>query len=240
MSDNRVIVVGGGIGGLSLGIGLQRKGVAVDIYEREPEVRELGTGTGIQAVAQQGLQMLGLGEAVEAIGGAPFEWQLLVTREGRQMAKIPRRGEAFVVNRGELLEVFKREIDMSAVHTSMQCVSFDQDESGVTARFADGTEQRGAVLVGADGVRSVTREQVVGDGPPLYSGWSAWRGMFEYTHPTLPVTSSEQVWGPGSVFGMFPSNERLFWWAAAVLPEGAVDSPAGRKHDVMQTYSVWP
>src|SRR5437588_102013 len=106
MSDNKVLVIGGGIGGLSTAIGLTRSGVPVEVFERMPEVQELGTGTGIQRVAQEGLAMLGLGEAVEAIGGTPFQKQLLVSRSGRTMATIPRRGEAFVVHRGELMELF--------------------------------------------------------------------------------------------------------------------------------------
>jgi 2-polyprenyl-6-methoxyphenol hydroxylase-like FAD-dependent oxidoreductase len=236
-----VIVIGGGIGGLSAAIGLQRRGVPVTVFERMPEVREIGTGTGIQRVAQQALELLDLGGDVREIGGTPFEVQLLLTRTGRTMATIPRRGEAFVVHRGELLEVFKRALgDEVGVHCGSECVGFEQDERGVTARFADGREERGAVLVGADGVRSIVRQQLVGDGPPVYSGWTAWRGMFKYTHPTLPLTTSEQVWGPAAVFGLFPCNDRLFWWASQVRPEGAVDPPIGRKRDVAQTYAGWP
>ncbi len=131
MSDDRVIVIGGGIGGLSTAIGLNRRGIPVTVYERMPEVREIGTGTGIQRVAQQGLEMLGLGEAVREIGGTPFEVQLLVARNGRTMATIPRRGEAFVVNRGELLEVFKRALaDKVAIECNSECVGFEQAGAG--------------------------------------------------------------------------------------------------------------
>ncbi len=241
MSDDKVIVIGGGIGGLSTAIGLSRHGIPFSVHERMPVVMEMGTGTGIQRVAQQALEMLGLGDHVREIGGTPFEVQLLVSRKGRTMANIPRRREAFVVNRGELLDVFKRVLaDKVEVQCSAECVGFEQDDRGVTARFADGREERGAALVGADGVRSVIRQHVVGDGPPPYSGWTAWRGMFEYTHPTLPRTTSEQIWGPAAVFGLFPCDDRLFWWASEVRPEGAVDPPIGRKRDVAQTYSGWP
>ncbi len=243
MADgNKVIIMGAGIGGLSLAVGLRRNGVACSIHECRPEVAELGTGTGIQRVAQQGLEMLGLGESLRDVAGQPFEALLLKSyKAGRPMAKIPRRGEAFVVHRGELLEVLKRELgDLSLIRCNSECVGFEQDSDGVTARFADGTTDRGAVLIGADGVRSVVRAQIVGDGPPLYSSQIAWRGMPVYTHPTLPSNISEQVWGPKTLFGMFPCKERLFWWASDVRPEGQADPPSGRKQDLLATFGDWP
>jgi 2-polyprenyl-6-methoxyphenol hydroxylase-like FAD-dependent oxidoreductase len=242
MDDSRVIIVGAGIGGLSLAVGLKRQGVPISVHERASEVREIGTGTGIQRVAQQGLEMLGLTDAIRAIGGQGFEELKLKTyKRGRTMATIPRRGEAFVVHRGELLEALQRALgDMALVRCDSQCVGFEQDADGVTAKFADGSDERGAALIGADGVRSVIRSQVLGDGPPLYSTQTAWRGMPTYTHPTLPLNVSEQVFGPKAIFGLFPCNERLFWWASEVRPEGEGDPPKGRKQDLLDTFAGWP
>ncbi len=242
MADNAVIIVGAGIGGLSLAVGLKRQGVPISVHERASEVKEIGTGTGIQRVAQQGLEMLGLTDAIREIGGQGFEeLRLKSRRKGRTMAAIPRRGEAFVVHRGELLEVLKRELgDMSVVRCDSQCVGFEQDAEGVSAKFADGSSERGAALIGADGVRSVIRSTVLGDGPPVYSTQTAWRGMPVYTHPTLPLNISEQVFGPQAIFGLFPCNERLFWWASEVRPEGQGDPPAGRKQDLLDTFAGWP
>jgi 2-polyprenyl-6-methoxyphenol hydroxylase-like FAD-dependent oxidoreductase len=239
---DRVVIVGAGIGGLSLAVGLRRSGVPIAVYERQPEVRELGTGTGIQRVAQQGLEMLGLREPLQQIAGTPFQALLLKShKRGRTMATIPRRGEAFVVHRGELLEVLKRELgDESLIRCDAECVGFDQDEQGVTARFADGTSARGAVLVGADGVRSTIRQQILGDGPPRYSGQTAWRGMPVYEHPGLAPDISMQVWGPHALFGLFPCKERLFWWASDVRPEREGDPPGGRKQDLLRTFAGWP
>lgn len=242
MGDDKVMIVGCGIGGLSLAVGLQRNGVPISVHEIQPEVKELGTGVGIQRVAQQGLVMLGLSEAVERIGGTPFEEQLIrSSRTGRILARIPRRGEAFIVNRGELLAALLEQLpDPSVITCSSEFVGYEQDERGTIARFADGREERAAALVGADGARSVTRRQVVGDGQPQYSGQTAWRGMPKWTHPTLPLNVSEQVWGPGTVFGLFPCNERMFWYASDVRPEGSFTAPSARKADLLRTFGDFP
>jgi salicylate hydroxylase len=67
------MIIGGGIGGLSAAVGLLRNGTPVEVHEREAEVKELGTGVGIQRVAQQGLEMLGLSAALREVAGQPFE-----------------------------------------------------------------------------------------------------------------------------------------------------------------------
>jgi 2-polyprenyl-6-methoxyphenol hydroxylase-like FAD-dependent oxidoreductase len=130
--------------------------------------------------------------------------------------------------------------DMDLVRCNTECTGFTQDENGVTAKFADGSTDRGAALIGADGVRSVIREQTVGDGPPTYSTMTAWRGMPAYRHPRLPPNISQQVYGPEAIFGMFPCKERLFWWASEVRPEGQGDPPGGRKADLLGTFGSWP
>jgi 2-polyprenyl-6-methoxyphenol hydroxylase-like FAD-dependent oxidoreductase len=241
MSETRVMVAGGGVGGLSTAVGLCRRGTPVVLYERAPAIQELGTGVGIQRVALQALELLGLGDVVRQIGGDPLQELRLLSQDGRLMATIPRRGEAVVVDRGQLVELLRRELEQhNVIVCDAQLVGFNQDSDGVTARFADGREERGATLVGADGVRSVVREQLLGDGPPLDSGWTAWRGMPAYRHPTLPRDVSEQVWGPAGLFGLFPCGERMFWWGGSFRARRVPHSPTAHKRELLDTFGSWP
>ncbi len=77
-------------------------------------------------------------------------------------------------------------------------------------------------------------------GKPRYGGWTVWRGMPEYTHPSLAPDMAEQIWGPATVFGMYPVRSRLFWYAGAVRQEGAGDSPGGRQRDLLSIFGDWP
>ncbi len=242
MGDDKVIIIGGGIGGLSAAVGLQQRDIPVVVHEKQPAIRELGTGVGIQRVARQGIAMIGLEEPLSAIESERYEALRHVSyKNGRTLAMIPWHRAVAAVHRGELLEMLKGALpDQSIVRCSSECVGFEQDPGGVTARFADGREERGIALIGADGLQSVIRKQVVDDGKPRYGGWTVWRGMPEYTHPSLAADMAEQIWGPATVFGMYPVRSRLFWYAGAVRQEGAGDSPGGRQRDLLSIFGDWP
>jgi 2-polyprenyl-6-methoxyphenol hydroxylase-like FAD-dependent oxidoreductase len=237
-----VIVVGGGIGGLAAAASLRARGVPVEVFERQPELRELGTGVGIQRVAAQALAMLGLRDRLREISGPGFMALRQVSwRDGRTIAEIPWHREVVTVHRGELLDLIARAVgDPGIIHCGMECVGFRQDDAGVTALFADGSEARGAVLVGADGLRSVIRGQLIDDGPPRFAGATIWRALPEYEHESLGLDYAQQVYGPALIFGMFPVDKRLFWWASACRPEGAGDPPIGRKADLLGMFDGWP
>jgi 2-polyprenyl-6-methoxyphenol hydroxylase-like FAD-dependent oxidoreductase len=243
LDDNKVIIIGGGIGGLTAAVALQQRDIPVVVHEKQPEIRELGTGVGIQRVARQAISMLGLEEPLRSIEGERYEALRHVSyKNGRTLAMIPWHRAVAAVHRGDLLEVLKEALpDQSIVRCASECVGFEQDPGGgVTARFTDGREDRGIALIGADGLHSVVRKQVVNDGEPRYGGWTVWRGMPEYTHPSLAPDMAEQVWGPASVFGMYPVRSRLFWYAGATRPEGAGDPPGGRKRDLLSIFGDWP
>jgi 2-polyprenyl-6-methoxyphenol hydroxylase-like FAD-dependent oxidoreductase len=240
--SDRVLVIGGGIGGLTAAVALRAGGVPVEVFERQPELRELGTGVGIQRVAAQALSMLGLRDQLRGISGPGFEaLRLLSWRDGRTLAAVPWHREVVAVHRGELLEMLARAVgDLSIVHCGMECVGFRQDGAGVTALFADGHEERGAALVAADGLHSVIRAKLIDDGAARYSGATVWRALPEYTHRSLGLDFAQQVYGPASIFGMFPIDGRLFWWGSQIRAEGAVDPPIGRKQDLLNTFAGWP
>lgn len=242
MNDRRIIVIGGGIGGITAAAALQSAGLPITVFEKQPKLSAVGTGVAIQNIAQRALETLGLLARLHAISGEAYqEHRFLAHDDGRVLASIPRFGEVVVVHRGELLQMlFDSLKHPTLVRLDSECVGFEQDEHGVTARFADGREERGLALIGADGQKSVIRAQVVADGPPRFGGMAGWRAMPVYRHPTLAPDMSYQVFGPGAIFGLFPAGDRLFWWAGARKAEGVGDAPIGRKAELLELYAGWP
>jgi 2-polyprenyl-6-methoxyphenol hydroxylase-like FAD-dependent oxidoreductase len=102
-----------------------------------------------------------------------------------------------VVLRVDLLRALATEVGPDAVSLGARCVGYKQDTDGVAAHFADGTEWRGDVLIGADGLHSLVREQLFSKCRPRYAGYTCWRGLAEFEGEALPAGLEFEAWGRG-------------------------------------------
>jgi len=191
----KVLVIGGGIGGLSAALSLHAAGVEVDVFEQVSKIEALGVGINLQPNAVRELVELGLGEALAAVGIETSE--LHYYNKFGQLIWTEPRGRAagykwpqYSINRGDLhqvlLDAVHQRLGAQRVHTGHQFVSFTQDGQRVTASFVDRATGEalppyyGTALVGADGIHSKVRRQLYPDeGAPVSSGRIQWRGVIE-------------------------------------------------------------
>lgn len=235
----RAIVVGGGIGGLSAANALRRAGIEAAVFERAPGPPEVGVGVGLWSNAPRVLKDLGLYEAVRGIGaeigGETRSWsggRLFGYSAGEMRRRY--KEASVVVHRADLQGVLLAALPEGSVRYGARLVGFSEDGEEVVARFADGREETGDLLVGADGLRSATREALVGDGPPLYAGLTAWRGVAEGADCFAPEGEGLNLWGRGSEFGVMNiGGGRAYWFLTKNAPEGEPESPAGRKSKIL-------
>ena len=232
----KIIVVGGGIGGLTAAIALGKVGIETHVYERAPELREVGAGVGLAANALRALDVLGLGRAIrsQSLGGMQGG---LRNPKGEVLVAIPtdelkkQIGTVTVMHRAELLEELAREVGPERLHLGRTCTGFEQDQDGVVARFHNGETARGDALIGADGLRSVVRTHLFGNQPVRYSGYTAWRAVVEFDGGHNQ--GIEETLGRGCRFGIVPmSRGRVYWFATKNAAEGERD-PEGRTKDVL-------
>lgn len=223
----KAIVIGGGIGGLTAAIALRRVGVEAVVFERAAEMREIGAGVSIWTNAVKALAKIGLADAVRAGG-----------REGISGALEERFGPNVLTTRPGIQQTLLSALPQDAVRLDAECAGFRQDDSGVTALFADGSEERGDLLVGADGLYSAVRAGLFDDGPPRYAGFTAWRGMTRVE--SVPENTSFEAWGRGGLFGVAPlGGGDFYWFATKNAPEGEGDAPAGRKAELLERFGSW-
>jgi 2-polyprenyl-6-methoxyphenol hydroxylase-like FAD-dependent oxidoreductase len=231
----RVIVVGGGIAGLSAAIALRRTGSEVVVLERAPRVDPVGAGITLFANAMSALDRLGAREAVAARGAAATRSAIL-TSDGRELTRVP----------SDLLEgtIALHRADLQAelaaasgdLHLGVEVTAIEQGEDGVVARSTDANEERGDLLVGADGLRSVVRPAIA-DVPIRYAGYTAWRGVSSVPVETGCLTES---WGVGERFGLVDIGRgRTYWFATKNAPEGEPDEPGGRKAEIHRRFAGW-
>ncbi|MEX2126654.1 MAG: 3-hydroxybenzoate 6-monooxygenase [Xanthobacteraceae bacterium] len=188
MSEDAILIAGGGLGGLAAALGLARKGRRSLVLEQAPQFGEIGAGIQLAPNAFHSFDALGIGE--RARRGAVFidELVLMDAVGGERITHIP-LGEPFrnrfgnpyaVVHRADLHEALLdacKESGLVDLRVSSRFDRFEQDSRGVTAILATGNKVSGAALVGADGLWSSVRAQLVNDGSPIVSGHTTYRSV---------------------------------------------------------------
>ena len=187
-SSNRTIVIGGGIGGLTAGLALLKRGVDVDIYEQAPELKEVGAGLQTSSNGTRVLYALDLKEPLSDLQVTPSNREIRHWKTGETWNwfnlgadSVDRYGTPHIMmHRGDLQGVLAdavRQVKPDAIHLNSRCVAVSQTSRHVGVRFEDGETVSGAYVVGADGIHSKVRESLFGPSQPSFVGCVAWRGL---------------------------------------------------------------
>jgi 5-methylphenazine-1-carboxylate 1-monooxygenase len=187
----KVIVVGGGIAGLTLGLSLQQAGIEVRIYEAISDLAPLGVGINLQPAAVRELTELGLGTPLER-AAVDIRGLVFFNRLGQLICSEPRGVSAgykwpqYALHRGELqfllLRATRERLDDDGFRDGLRLASFEQNSRRVVATFADSTSQtivtdEADILVGADGIHSKVRRLLYpNEGEPRFARQLLWRG----------------------------------------------------------------
>jgi 2-polyprenyl-6-methoxyphenol hydroxylase-like FAD-dependent oxidoreductase len=244
----RAIVIGAGIGGLSAANAVRRAGIDVAVFERMPELKEVGSGLTLWVNAMRGLAKFDAEAPIRARGA---EVHSIENRRADghayktlPIAKIAEKygTHSVSIHRGELQSGLAELLPDGVVHVNSQCTGFEQDATGVTVRFADGREERADVLIGADGIGSIVRTQLFGKPEPRYSGYTCWRSAVHIDHPRLEPTVYTQLYGRGSNFGIFPIGDGYWSWYGTRMTEaggGAGGTGAVWKQQALEQFRDW-
>ena len=188
MGSKAVIIAGGGIGGLAAALGLARKGVSSCVLERAGEFGEIGAGIQIGPNAFHCFDYLGVGDEARAKAVYIDSLRLMDGLGGEQIATIPldkdfreRFGNPYaVVHRPDLHGVLLdacRHSGLVELRTRHNVIRYEQDGAAVRVHCDNDTRLEGLALIGADGLRSAVRQQLVGDGEPRVSGHTTYRSV---------------------------------------------------------------
>ena len=239
-----VVVAGAGIGGLTLAIALRRRGARVRVFERANHLGAVGAGIGLPANGVKALQTLGLGESVTRAGmivrraaildarGRPLGAEVDLTSVYQEIG-----ASLVALHRARLHALLLDALGSGVVTTGAHVVSFEQTADVVYVALMTGERVEAKLLVGADGLHSNVRAQVVGNDPPVYSGYTSWRGVTPANAVTVPARTTES-WGRGERFGIVPIGfGEIYWFAVADAPPNRRDTDV--RGELMARFGSW-
>jgi 2-polyprenyl-6-methoxyphenol hydroxylase-like FAD-dependent oxidoreductase len=259
-----IIIVGGGISGLTLALSLHELGVPCRVYEGAPEFQRLGVGLNLHPHGVRELSKLGLEPALARVGVETKEMNYY-SRHGEFIFSEPRGRYAgyswpqFSIHRGDfhrvLADAVRERLGPDALVMDHRCVGFTQDAGGVTVHFTDGKggklpDVRGAVALGCEGFHSAIRRQLFPDeGPPVYHGVNMWRGVSRWKPFLSGATMVQAGWLDVGKMVIYPITQEpdadgmmLINWVAELQTSRAMLADwnlAGRIEDIAPTYANW-
>ncbi len=199
-----VLIVGAGIGGLTLALSCRHMGIDYQVFEASREIRPVGAGIWLPPNAMQILHRLGLASAIRQRG---ILYQGIELRDfsGNRLKQISTERTiqkfgfgTYGIHRADLHRILWESLDSHRVHPGRRFRALRTEGPHVVAEFVDGSTARGDLLIGADGIRSTVRRLVLGKVSLRYSGQTCWRTVVPFNDPSLSVKRMYEIWGPES------------------------------------------
>jgi 2-polyprenyl-6-methoxyphenol hydroxylase-like FAD-dependent oxidoreductase len=235
----RILIVGGGIAGLSLAIALRRHGAAAELVERSPAWPAVGAGIALHANAVRALRSLGLGQAIEAASAPLPRWGFF-DQHGRplcetDLADLWREvGPCLGITRIRLQEILLKAAAGVQFRLGVELTGLTQDGPRALVSFADGSAGDYDLVVGADGINSAVRRLAVSPVPPQYADTVSWRSLIPARPPAtghLMIFTGERCY-----FGLVPVGDGGTYGFAGLDGERFDDPPAGRLERLRQRF----
>jgi len=242
-----IIIVGAGIGGLTLGLALHQAGIPCRILESVPEIKPIGVGINLLPHATKELAALGLEDQLARVAIETKD-ATFFNRFGQLIYQEPLGRAAgydhpqFSIHRGDLqmvlLDAFRARVGADRLMTGCHCIGVEQDDAGVTATFADGPSGtncfaiRARAAIACDGINSAIRKQFFPDeGEPRYSGINMWRGVTRWKPMLSGASMVRAGWLSHGKMVIYPIRAadsdglQLINWVAEI------ETPTYRKRD---------
>ncbi|MFZ2737274.1 MAG: FAD-dependent monooxygenase [Burkholderiaceae bacterium] len=252
----KVLIAGGGIGGLTAALALQQQGFTVEVLEQAAELREVGAGVQLSPNATRTLHHLGLSQDLKAVACVASGKRIRMWNTGQSWTlfdlgahAIERYGHPYVtVQRGDLQTLLAKAVQKNqpdSIRLAAKCVGLTQNEQQVQVQLESGETLTADVLIGADGVHSKIRAALFGDDAAVFAGCRAWRGVIPAAElpPHLCTPQAFNWVGPGAHVIHYPlrSGELINFVGIVERDEWQVESwtQQGTVQDCLQDFAGW-
>ncbi len=237
----RVLIVGAGVGGLTLAALLQRWNIKSDLIDRAPNFHHAGYNIALYFLGSRILHGLGIfPDFVTA--SEPMSHYVLANGKGEvinryDFAVITERfGAIRQLSRSDLLSLLARAAGDPLIRMGVSIQALDQRGREVIARASDGDARPYDLVVGADGIHSTVRQMVFGENATYDTGWGAWIWWADQT--IAPHDTVTEYWGAGRFLGIYPVKDRIGIVAAGPVTRLDPQARTGRRERILRTFSA--
>ncbi len=247
--EQKIVIIGAGIGGLVVAIALRNLDINAQVYEKAHYLRPVGAGLSLLPNGLNSLEAIspGITQTLKSAGSQTHKLNLhKSTGEliGQKLVTLQEKyGQPMLQIRwSQLQDILASQLPAETIHLDHRCIGFQQNNEGVKVYFDNDTTVKADLLIGADGLNSAVRQTLIGDGEPCYAGRMSWRAVLKYSHEKLLANEVMSMTAPdGKIFGFFDlGSGYVFWSAATLCPEGNISpSATAVKSRLQEKFAGW-
>ncbi len=244
----KAIIIGAGIGGMSAAAALKQNGIECEIYEAVKEMKPVGAALSIWSNGVKCMNHLGMGKIMDDLGGPMHYMSYQNGLTGEAMTQfslaplVEQVGERpCPVSRADMQRRMIEWWGADQIGFGKRLAEILQSESGVTAKFTDGTQATGDFLIAADGTHSIAREHVLGHATERrYAGYVNWNGLVDIDTAIAPDNQWTTFVGEGKRVSIMPiAGNRFYFFFDVPLTKGLNEDRTTVKADLKNYFSGW-
>jgi 2-polyprenyl-6-methoxyphenol hydroxylase-like FAD-dependent oxidoreductase len=234
-----IVILGGGIAGLTTALALKKIGMEATIVEAAPVFKPVGAGITLAANAMQVYCLLGIYDKLLTEGNSLGELKVLA-QKGKKIsqANADRLKNGFTnlaISRHTLHNILLNEIDQKNIISGKKSIRMVQEEEKVKVWFDDQSFMTCDALIVAEGIHSTIRKQLLPSSTIRYSGYTCWRGLT--TNTNLNIQETSETWGKNGRFGIVPiGDNQIYWFACKNASSQNQEMKAWKQKELLQNF----
>jgi salicylate hydroxylase len=230
MAGLEIAICGGGVGGMTVGIGLIKAGHSVTIYEQASQFGRIGADVNLTPNAVHALDSLGVGQELRKTAARPTHRISRMWDTGEETSRLEMADSAekkygapqLTIHRADLLSALQGGLPEGTIQNGKRAASITNGPDGAGITFEDGTSADADILIGADGIHSIVRTALFGEDSPEFTGVVSYRSVVDRDKLSLPnLDAFTKWWGPipESQIVTFPLNQGRETFVFATTPQ---------------------
>lgn len=228
--NQKIDIIGAGIGGLTLAIALKKKGFTINVFEQAEQLKTVGAGIVLANNAMQVYDKLGMRDVLEQQGNVVKAF-FLATPDLKPLAGASLQAfedkygvKNIAIHRGTLQKELMKHLTSEQLHTGYMLDQINRGEDDYQLRFTNNKTVHSTLIIGADGIHSNTRKAIFPESEIRKTNQICWRGVAEFQLPEPYQNQLIEAWGKGERFGFVKiAPNTVYWFAVKSFKPGKAD-----------------